>query len=130
MTKELQKALNDSYKSNLAVDGSYGPKTKAVVKEHPLSIKKQNDKLEHTKWLQKALKEAGYDLAGYVYFSASLFSHNCVVLNDCKRFLHVRSGLDEASLQLQSVEIHHIIFHPTLYCTSLEHYTRTMSFAL
>ena len=68
LTKELQKALNDSYKSNLAVDGSYGPKTKAVVKEHPLSIKKQNDKLEHTKWLQKALKEAGYDLAVDGYF--------------------------------------------------------------
>lgn len=68
LIKSLQKALNESYNCNLAEDGIFGPKTKAAVEIHPLSIKDKDKKLEHTKWLQKALKELGYDIAVDGYF--------------------------------------------------------------
>ena len=68
LIKSLQNALNESYNCNLAEDGIFGPKTKAAVEKHPLSIKNKSKKLEHTKWLQKALKELGYDIAIDGYF--------------------------------------------------------------
>lgn len=68
LVKSLQNALNKSYNCNLAEDGILGPKTKAAVEKHPLSIKNKNKKLEHTKWLQKSLKELGYDIAVDGYF--------------------------------------------------------------
>lgn len=68
LIKSLQNALNESYNCNLAEDGIFGPKTKAAVEIHPLSIKDKDKKLEHTKWLQKALKELGYDIAVDGYF--------------------------------------------------------------
>ena len=68
LIKSLQNALNESYNCNLAEDGIYGPKTKAAVEKHPLSIKNKGKKLEHTKWLQKALKELSYDIAIDGYF--------------------------------------------------------------
>ncbi|MEW9079393.1 GH25 family lysozyme [Terrisporobacter glycolicus] len=68
LIKSLQNALNESYNCNLAEDGIFGPKTKAAVEIHPLSIKDKDKKLEHTKWLQKALKEFGYDIAVDGYF--------------------------------------------------------------
>lgn len=68
LVKSLQNALNKSYGSNLDEDGIWGPKTKAAVEKHPLSIKNLDKKLEHTKWLQKALKEQGYDIAVDGYF--------------------------------------------------------------
>lgn len=68
LIKSLQNALNESYDCKLAEDGIWGPKTKAAVEKHPLSIKSKNKKLEHTKWLQKSLKELGYDIAIDGYF--------------------------------------------------------------
>lgn len=68
LIKSLQNALNESYNCNLAEDGIFGPKTKAAVEIHPLSIKDKDKKLEHTKWIQKALKELGYDIAVDGYF--------------------------------------------------------------
>lgn len=68
LVKSLQNALNKSYNCNLTEDGIWGPKTKAAVEKHPLSIKNKNKKLEHTKWLQKSLKELGYDIAVDGYF--------------------------------------------------------------
>ena len=74
LVRELQKALNSSYNLNLEVDGSYGPKTKEAVKNHVLTIKKVNEKLEHTVWLQKALRENGFDLAVDGYFGQDTMS--------------------------------------------------------
>lgn len=68
LIKSLQSALNESYNCNLAEDGIYGPKTKAEVEKHLLSIKLKYKKLEHTKWLQKSLKELGYDIDIDGYF--------------------------------------------------------------
>lgn len=68
LVKSLQKALNESYNCNLVEDGLFGSKTKEVISQHPLSIKDKNKKLEHTKWLQKALKEQGYNIAVDGYF--------------------------------------------------------------
>ncbi len=68
LVKSLQNALNESYDCKLVEDGIFGPKTKSAVKNHPLSIKSKNKKLEHTKWLQKSLKELGYDIAIDGYF--------------------------------------------------------------
>ncbi|MCC3868597.1 GH25 family lysozyme [Terrisporobacter mayombei] len=68
LIKSLQNALNESYNFNLAEDGIFGPKTKAAVEKHSLGIKNKDKKLEHTKWLQKALKELGYDIAIDGYF--------------------------------------------------------------
>ena len=68
LVKSLQYALNESYDCNLAEDGIFGPKTKEVVEKHPLSIKNINKKLDHTKWLQKSLKELGYDIVIDGYF--------------------------------------------------------------
>ena len=68
LIKSLQNALNESYDCKLVEDGIWGPKTKAAVENHPLSIKSKNKKLEHTKWLQKSLKELGYDIAIDGYF--------------------------------------------------------------
>ncbi|MDO5292446.1 MAG: N-acetylmuramoyl-L-alanine amidase [bacterium] len=52
MVKGLQTALNKDYKEGLAVDGSYGPKTKAALKQH--NIKKDSKKTS-VKWLQTQL---------------------------------------------------------------------------
>ena len=62
LVKELQKALNESYGSNLDIDGSFGPKTQAEVEKHPLTINKKYKKLAHTTWLQNELKNLGYNL--------------------------------------------------------------------
>lgn len=68
LVNSLQKSLNKSYKSNLVENGIFDDKTKSVVKKNPLSIKKQNKKLEHTKWLQQALKDLGYNIVVDGYF--------------------------------------------------------------
>ena len=68
LIKSLQKALNESYNSNLLEDGVFGPKTKEVIEKNPLSIKEKNKKLEHINWLQKVLKEQGYSIAIDGYF--------------------------------------------------------------
>lgn len=68
LIKSLQKALNDSYNSNLVEDGIWGPKTENAVRNHPLSIKNKNQKLEHTKWLQKVLKELDFSIVIDGYF--------------------------------------------------------------
>lgn len=68
LVKELQKSLNESYKANLKVDGLFGAKTKEVVSKHPLSINVKKEKLEHTKWLQKILKDLGYTIAVDGYY--------------------------------------------------------------
>ena len=47
LIKSLQNALNESYDCNLDEDGIFGSKTKEAVKNHPLSIKSKNKKLEH-----------------------------------------------------------------------------------
>ena len=48
----LQRSLNADYGCNLAVDGLYGPKTKAAVKRHLI---KRGSKGEFVGWLQAAL---------------------------------------------------------------------------
>lgn len=63
LVKELQRALNKSYNSNLALDGDYGEQTELVVSKHPLSEDLIHKKLDHVEWLQKALRELGYNLA-------------------------------------------------------------------
>ena len=68
LVKSLQKALNESYNCHLVEDGLFGPKTKEVVEKNPLSIKDKNKELDHTKWLQEALKEQGYNIAIDGYF--------------------------------------------------------------
>lgn len=68
LVRELQKSLNESYNTKLSVDGMYGSKTKEAIINHPLSEQLKNKKLEHTKWLQKALRDLGYDLAVDGYF--------------------------------------------------------------
>ena len=68
LIKSLQRSLNESYKCNLVEDGILGTKTKEEIQKHPLSIKYKDKKLEHTKWLQKALKEKGYNIAIDGYF--------------------------------------------------------------
>lgn len=68
LVKSLQNALNKSYNYNLVEDGIWGPKTKEAVEKYPLSIKNINKKLDHTEWLQKALKELGYNIAVDGYF--------------------------------------------------------------
>ena len=68
LIKSLQKALNESYNCNLVEDGILGDKTKQEIQKHLLSIKNKDKKLEHTRWLQKALKEKGHDLVVDGYF--------------------------------------------------------------
>lgn len=57
MIKGLQNALNKDYKSGLAVDGSYGPKTKAALSAHNI---KKGAKANSVKWLQGQLNALGY----------------------------------------------------------------------
>ena len=57
MIKGLQNALNKDYKSGLAVDGSYGPKTKAALRAHNI---KKGAKANSVKWLQGQLNALGY----------------------------------------------------------------------
>ena len=52
IVRYLQRSLNADYGCNLAVDGSYGPKTKAAVKSHLI---KRGSKGEFVGWLQMAL---------------------------------------------------------------------------
>ena len=52
IVRYLQRSLNADYGCNLAVDGLYGPKTKAAVKRHPI---KKGCKGDHVEWLQAAL---------------------------------------------------------------------------
>ena len=63
LIRQLQKALNISYETSLAVDGMYGPKTQEVVRNHPLYIELKNKQLEHVKWIQQTLNDLGYELA-------------------------------------------------------------------
>lgn len=58
--KNLQTALNTSYKCGLVVDGSFGPLTQAAVKKHYLKSVTKN---EHAKWLQQALKTLKYNIS-------------------------------------------------------------------
>lgn len=55
--KNLQKALNDSYASNLKVDGILGEKTKAILKTHVVKNYTQN---AYAKWVQRRLKSKKY----------------------------------------------------------------------
>ena len=52
IVRYLQRSLNADYGCNLAVDGLYGPKTKAAVKMHLI---KKGCKGDHVEWLQAAL---------------------------------------------------------------------------
>lgn len=61
-TKALQRALNSSYGTSLVIDGSCGPKTLAVIREHYLSYRSPTIKNEHVEWLQAALVLLGYIL--------------------------------------------------------------------
>ena len=70
LIRNLQKALNESYGTSLSVDGIYGPKTKAVVKSHQLSVSLRNKKLQHVTWLQQALKDLGYTLSVDGYYGS------------------------------------------------------------
>lgn len=58
--KNLQTALNKSYNLKLAIDGSFGPATKAAVKKYYL---KSITKNEHVKWLQQVLRNLGYSIS-------------------------------------------------------------------
>lgn len=59
--KGLQTALNASYGLSLAVDGSYGPKTKAAVDKHYLFYNKSKTiRNSHVSWLQDILCSVGY----------------------------------------------------------------------
>lgn len=61
--KALQTALNASYKLSLAVDGSYGPKTKAAVEKHYLYYNKSKViRNAHVSWLQDTLCSLGFML--------------------------------------------------------------------
>ncbi|MDO5293041.1 MAG: N-acetylmuramoyl-L-alanine amidase [bacterium] len=57
MVKGLQSALNKDYSTGLAVDGDYGPKTKAALASHNI---KTGSKSNSVKWLQTRLNELGY----------------------------------------------------------------------
>lgn len=57
MVKGLQTALNKDYKTGLAIDGSYGPKTKKALGAHNI---KKGSKANSVKWLQKQLNTLGY----------------------------------------------------------------------
>ena len=57
--KELQHALNNSYKIKLDEDGSCGSKTVQDIKEHALKKGVSN---EHVKWLQQMLVKLKYGL--------------------------------------------------------------------
>ena len=52
IVRYLQKVLNEDYNAGLVVDSSYGSKTKAAVKAHPI---KRGSKGEFVGWLQAAL---------------------------------------------------------------------------
>lgn len=59
--KGLQTALNASYGLSLAVDGSYGPKTKAAVEKHYLYYNKYKTiRNAHVSWLQDTLCSCGF----------------------------------------------------------------------
>lgn len=59
IVRYLQQVLNEQYKAGLTIDGLYGPKTEAVIKQHYL---KQGDKGVHVEWLQKALVNRGHKI--------------------------------------------------------------------
>lgn len=62
-TKALQQACNTSYQAGLAVDGSCGPLTQAVINEHYLYYRSPVIKNKHVSWLQDALNHLGQKLA-------------------------------------------------------------------
>ncbi|MDO5521926.1 MAG: GH25 family lysozyme [bacterium] len=57
VVKVLQTVLNKDYNCKLEIDGSYGPKTKAALKEHNITTK---SKLNSVKFLQQVLKELNF----------------------------------------------------------------------
>ncbi len=59
--KGLQRALNASYDTKLAVDGIIGTKTTAAVTAHHLYYKSKMMKNEYVKWVQSRLVSKGHD---------------------------------------------------------------------
>lgn len=57
--KNLQKALNSSYKLKLSVDGKLGTKTKTVLNTY---VVKNYTKNAYAKWIQQRLKDKGYSI--------------------------------------------------------------------
>lgn len=60
--KRLQRALNDAYKTGLAVDGSAGPLTKKAIEQHYLYYKMPTIKNVHVGWVQATLRLLGYTI--------------------------------------------------------------------
>ena len=63
LVKELQRKLNEQWNCKLDVDGSFGPKTTKACSRH--NLKKGIKASIMVKWLQKRLKDLGYDLGKY-----------------------------------------------------------------
>lgn len=57
VVKALQTALNKDYNAGLSVDGSYGPKSEAVVKKFNI---KKGSKSNSVKWIQAVCNELGF----------------------------------------------------------------------
>lgn len=57
--KNLQKALNSSYKLKLSVDGKLGTKTKTVLNTYTIKNYTNN---AYAKWIQQRLKDKGYSI--------------------------------------------------------------------
>lgn len=65
LVKSWQIVMNKVYHCGLAVDGSYGPKSKAAANKHQLYKKKlviNRIRNDYVKWLQNRLNELGYHL--------------------------------------------------------------------
>ena len=60
LVKELQECLNKEYNCNLAIDGSFGPKTEKACTKHQLTYGVKAEIM--VKWLQNRLVNLGYSV--------------------------------------------------------------------
>ena len=58
--KQWQRAMNNSYGLNLAVDGSYGPLSQKVSAEYRLYWKNPQINNEYVRWVQSRLNQLGF----------------------------------------------------------------------
>ena len=59
LVKEMQKALNSTYKIKLVIDGKLGEKTKTAIKTYLI---RNGSKGAYAKWVQKRLNAKGYNI--------------------------------------------------------------------